>query len=355
MGFERFYEGYNPLFFVMKLSLLIPCYNEEKTVKSCVLSCLSQTRPFDQIVVVNDGSIDKTGEILKSFGRQIKVVNTQANTGNKSRAQEYGLGFITGDVVVMTDADTLLSPNFSEAIETEFKHNQADVVVGYVQSLRHNWLTALREIDYIMGQDIYKKAQSHLNSILVVSGCAAAFKTSLFKKLITFDHDTLTEDLDFTYKAHAHNLAIRHSNKAVVYTQDPNTLHSYINQMRRWIGGGIQNAIKHRRTILTHPKLMFEIVIMYGDSLLFSAVLLSLFFVDVVIVLQFLAGYIALVTVVGIYSFWQRGRSDLLIFIPLFLLLNLLNLYILFEQLIKVMLFRNTNLVWFKPERRAIV
>lgn len=52
-----FLQGVIPLvFFVMKLSLLIPCYNEEKTIRSCVSSCLNQTRKFDQIVVVNDGN-----------------------------------------------------------------------------------------------------------------------------------------------------------------------------------------------------------------------------------------------------------------------------------------------------------
>lgn len=339
----------------MKLSLLIPCYNEERTIGSCILSCLAQSRRFDQIIVVNDGSTDGTADALKLFGKNVKVVNTPKNTGNKSRAQEYGLKFVTGDIVVMTDADTVLTRDFAKEIEIEFKANEADVAVGYVKSQKHNWLTALREIDYIMGQDVYKKAQAHLQSVLVVSGCAAAFKMSLFGKAITFDHDTLTEDLDFTYKAHANKLNVRHTTKAVVYTQDPSTLHSYVNQMRRWIGGGIQNIIKHWRTVFARPKLAFELAVMYGDSLLFLIVLISLFFVGTSAMVYFLLGYVVLVVGVGTYSCVRRKRFDLLAYAPLFLILNLVNLYILLEQFFEIVLFKKTNIVWFKPERRAIV
>ncbi len=72
----------------MKITILIPCHNEEKSIKSTINSCLNQSRTPDEILVVNDGSTDRTGDILASFGNKIKVVNIARATGNKSYAQE---------------------------------------------------------------------------------------------------------------------------------------------------------------------------------------------------------------------------------------------------------------------------
>ncbi|PIR07164.1 MAG: hypothetical protein COV55_01920 [Candidatus Komeilibacteria bacterium CG11_big_fil_rev_8_21_14_0_20_36_20] len=84
----------------MKISLLVPCYNEEKSLEQCIRSCLNQTRKFDQMIFVDDASNDQTPHILAKYYRQIKAVRTPHNTGNKSSAQEFGLAYITGDIFV---------------------------------------------------------------------------------------------------------------------------------------------------------------------------------------------------------------------------------------------------------------
>ena len=96
----------------MKISILIPCHNEEKSIEACVLSCLNQSRPADEIIVVNDGSTDASGEILRKFGEAITVIDIPVATGNKSHAQERRLQDITGDVFIATDGDTILHPDF---------------------------------------------------------------------------------------------------------------------------------------------------------------------------------------------------------------------------------------------------
>ena len=105
----------------MKISILIPCWNEEKSIRACVKSCLKQTRKADEIIVVNDGSIDNSLNILKSFGSKIKIVHQAVCSGNKSYAQEIGLKHVTGDVFICSDADTLLDKHFVERIETHFQ------------------------------------------------------------------------------------------------------------------------------------------------------------------------------------------------------------------------------------------
>lgn len=338
----------------MKISTLIPCYNEEKTIRDCVESCLNQTRKPDQIVVVDDGSTDKSSEILKEFGNKITAVRTPKNTGNKSYAQEYGLKFVTGEILVMTDGDTLLKSNFVELIEKDFEDKNVHAVAGYIISMKCNWLTAVRELDYVIGQDIHKRAQSYINAVLVIPGCGGAFRMKTFKKYISFDHDTLTEDLDFTYKLHKNNFKIKYNKKAIVYTQDPFTIKSYVNQMRRWIGGGWQNLVKHKKVVLSRPGHALEIALMYVEGLVFGTLFFILPAINIFFFARFFLGYIVSATVVGLYGLYRRKRFDLMLYAPIFPFILILNSFIFFEQFIKEVVLRRKNLIWFKPERRAI-
>lgn len=339
----------------MKISVLIPCYNEEKTIDACVDSILAQTRPPDEIIVVNDGSSDRSAEILKSFGRKIRLAHTPHNTGNKSYAQEYGLQFVTGDILVMTDADTLLAPDFLEVIEQDFADPDVHAVAGYIKSIRHNWITACRELDYIVGQDLHKRAQSNINALMVIPGCGGAFRVATFRKHIAFDHDTLTEDLDFTYKLHRKNFRILFNNKAVVYTQDPDTVRSYINQMRRWVGGGWQNIMKHWRIIITRPGHALEVSLIYVEGLIFGSLFFILPLINMFYFVRFFVGYLLMALLVGLYGVFRRRRFDLLIYAPLFPFILILNSCIFFEQFIREVLLRRKNLIWFKPERRDMI
>src|ERR1700722_4510367 len=234
----------------MRITILIPCYNEEKSVRKSAESWVNQTRPADEIIVVDDCSKDRTTEILHDFIREnniknLTVVRTPKNTGNKSHAQEYGMNFVTGDILITTDGDTLLDSHFVENMEKDFEDPEVAAVGGYVRSLKYNWLTACRALDYAVGQNIDKLAQDYINYLFVIPGAAGAFRTDIFKNKLKFDHDVLAEDLDLTYKLHRLGYKIKYDRDAICMTQDPSTFGGYVNQMRRWFGGGWQCFIKH--------------------------------------------------------------------------------------------------------------
>jgi len=123
----------------MKISILIPCHNEEKSIKKCVESCFEQTRRPDEILVVNDGSTDNSLKILESFGERIKIINIPRATGNKSYAQEIGLRLVTDDIFITTDGDTILDKEFVKIIEDDFSaDSRLAAVGGYVKSQKYN-------------------------------------------------------------------------------------------------------------------------------------------------------------------------------------------------------------------------
>jgi len=340
----------------MKLSLLIPCFNEEKSIEACIQSCLQQIRKFDEIIFIDDCSTDGTPNILASYSALNLIITkrTPQNSGNKSTAQEFGLQFVTGDIVVTTDADTLLDSHFAQEIEWSFIHEEVVAVAGHVKSLAYNWLTLCRAFDYSMGQQINKLAQSYLDYIFIMPGAASAFRTEVFRKYVKFDHDTITEDLDFTYKLHEENFKIIYNSKAISYTQDPTTLPNYINQIRRWFGGGWQNLVKHFDIAFSGPVRAFELSLIYTEGLIFSLIILILPIINLIFALWLLLIYLGVTSMFGIWVAWKEKRPALALVAFPYIVLLYVNSYIYLEQFIKVVILNHRNLVWFKPDRVGI-
>lgn len=338
----------------LTISILIPGYNEEKSIAACIDSCINQSRPADEIIIVDDGSTDNTAKILASFGDKITVVTMRKNTGNKSLAQEAGLKHVKTDIFIATDADTLLDYDFVKNIENDFLNDKEIMAVsGLIKSIKHNWLTACREIEYTISQDIHKSAQVYIGTLLVIPGCAGAFRTQVFFDTITFDHDTLTEDLDFTYKYNKKELKIHFNTKAIVYTQDPATLGVYIKQVRRWYGGGWQNIKKHI-DILSRPASMLELLMLYMESFMLASILFIVPFISLEMFGKVVFTLLIYTIVMGIYASIRRRRIDLFIYSPGYLILIFVNSYIFMSELIHEVILRKNNLVWYKPERRTL-
>lgn len=340
----------------MKISIIIPAYNEEETIASCLRSCINQTRKPNHIIVVNDGSTDKTWEIIDSFWKMVKWVHLTKNTWNKSYAQQIAINHVEDDIFIATDADTILDKHFVEEIEKSFKKSKKIVsVCWYVISMKWNWITWCRELDYIMWQDIHKTAQSYINSILVLPWCATWFKTEFFKKRITFDHDTIAEDLDFSYKINNYKKSryIIFNNKAIVYTQDPNTLKAYIHQLKRWQWWGWQNLRKHLPDV-NKFFFIFEISISYIEWLFFSIIVLLLPLINIKVYLNWLILFFCYTTLLWIYWAIKRKRIDLFFYSFLLIILSYINAYVFVTEFYKQIIKNNKSLVWFKPERRNI-
>lgn len=336
----------------IKISILIPCYNEELTIEKCILSCMNQTRRADEIIVVDDFSTDNTLNILRQFEAEglIKVVQTPKNTGNKSFAQEYGLKFITGDIFITTDGDTMLDKNFVKTIEDSMKDESVAAVAGYVKSLKYNWITAARALDYAISQNIDKLAQDYMNFIFVIPGAGGAFRTKIFKEKISFSHDTLTEDLDFTYRLHKMGHKIKYMRNAICYTQDPTTLSGYTNQMRRWFGGGWQNLQKHFGAP-NSVGMALELSLIYIEGLIFSLLMFILPLINLRIAFYLFLAYCAIIICLSIFGSIKEKRPDLLLSIPGYILLKYVNAWVFAEQFFEEIILGKKNLNWFKPDR----
>lgn len=113
----------------MRVSIVIPAYNAETTIKKSVESALNQNFPKEEfeVIVVNDGSTDRTLEVLKSFGSRIRVIS-QENQG-AVKAANRGFGEAKGDYVVKLDADDYFEPSLlKEMARVLDEHPEVDFV-----------------------------------------------------------------------------------------------------------------------------------------------------------------------------------------------------------------------------------
>jgi glycosyltransferase involved in cell wall biosynthesis len=118
-----------------KLSVIIPVYNEEKTIAEVVTLILAVELPglSREIVIVDDGSQDESASIIAEIQRQhadlVKVYTSLINLG-KGAAIRFGLHFTTGDIILIQDADLELNPGEYPHLLAPILYNKADVVYG---------------------------------------------------------------------------------------------------------------------------------------------------------------------------------------------------------------------------------
>jgi cellulose synthase/poly-beta-1,6-N-acetylglucosamine synthase-like glycosyltransferase len=222
-----------------------------------------------------------------------------------------------------------------------------------VESRKNNWITNVREINYLIGQNVYKRAQSYINALFVLIGCGSAFKTKDFRETVTFDHDNITEDLDFTYKLKLSNKKILLRENAIVYTQDPNNLKSYFKQLYRWHSGGWY-CLKKNISILKKPNNALILSLIYLEGLLMGCALLLaplLIFWDIRYFLLFILLTLMITCVSSSYGIFKAKRYNLFFYIPHQYALGLIEQTIFIYTFFKEFIFNKKNLVWYKPDR----
>lgn len=117
----------------MKVSVIVPVHNAEKTLSRCVESILAQSYKNLEVILVNDGSTDRSLEICQSLvNMDNRVVVIDKNRDGVSSARNSGLKATTGDFIQFVDADDTLKPNMTEnLVETMLKTNADVVICGY--------------------------------------------------------------------------------------------------------------------------------------------------------------------------------------------------------------------------------
>jgi cellulose synthase/poly-beta-1,6-N-acetylglucosamine synthase-like glycosyltransferase/peptidoglycan/xylan/chitin deacetylase (PgdA/CDA1 family) len=237
------------------VTVLIPAHNEENVIVQTVTSVLHSDLQDLRIIVVNDGSTDKTGELLDTtFSREPRVrIIHQVNRG-KAAALNVAMSQSDTEIVVTIDADTEIESDAISKLLRHFANPTVGAVAGNVKvGNRSRWLTRWQALEYITSQNMEKRAFDLLNCITVVPGALGAWRKKAIEAAGGITADTVAEDADLTIAIRRLGWRISYDEEAIAWTEAPETAGQLIRQRFRWTFGTLQSFWKHGDTLL-RPK-----------------------------------------------------------------------------------------------------
>jgi cellulose synthase/poly-beta-1,6-N-acetylglucosamine synthase-like glycosyltransferase len=277
------------------VSLVTPAYNEETLIVQSARAFLASDYEPLEVVVVDDGSRDETfARLDEAFdlvplplrGRtaltsapirsvsisrvepRLRVVRKE--NGGRSDAINAGISVARGELVVITDADSLLEPDaITRAIRPFEVHpdtclaagggirvaNGSRIVDGRVVAPGVSWrgVGTTQVLEYLRGFFATRIAWSEMNGLLIISGAFGVFRRDLLVALGGFSRETLGEDMEMTMRIH-HLLRpqwkearVEFVPDAICWTEAPGTMGGLRNQRVRWHAGLLDNLRMHWR------------------------------------------------------------------------------------------------------------
>jgi len=231
-------------------SVIVPAHNEEKVIVSCLKSVLASDYPEFEVLVVDDGSTDRTAMLALSLNDRRVEVLAKPN-GGKATALNYGIERSLTNYIVAIDADTVFTRNTLRNLLRHFQRPEVGAVSGNTRvANRHRLLTKLQALEYVVGFNLDRRMCDLLDCITVVPGAVGAFRKSVLYQVQGFWSDTLAEDTDLTLAIKEQGCTIVYDDAAVAYTETPATLRELLKQRFRWTFGTMQAVWKHRRSLL---------------------------------------------------------------------------------------------------------
>lgn len=178
-----------------KVSVIVPIYNVEKYLEKCINSLLSQTLEDIQIILVNDGSKDNSGNIAKEYEKNNKnrIIYVEKENGGLSDARNYGLKYATSDFIAFLDSDDYIEKNayeemYNKAIKENADYVECDFIWEFPNKIR------------VDKQYPYKNKKEMLSFVRVVAWNKLIKRQLITDNNLEFPKGLRYEDIEFTYK-----------------------------------------------------------------------------------------------------------------------------------------------------------
>jgi poly-beta-1,6-N-acetyl-D-glucosamine synthase len=237
------------------ITIGVPAYNEEKSIRETLESLANLDYPRNklEIIVVNDGSKDKTKEIVEKFISEnkdldIRLIN-QENKG-KGAALNNAIKGCKGVYFGVFDADSKASKDILKNLIKYFDSDEVGAVITAIKV--HNPKTTVEKIqrlEYIFSSFI-RKLMGMIGTLHTTHGVLSLFRKDIIKKLGGFDEHNLTEDFEIAMRLRYHNYEVRMCEEGWCYTTVPKTFRELWVQRVRWFRGFMHNSLKYKEIVL---------------------------------------------------------------------------------------------------------
>lgn len=284
--------------FIPGISILVPAYNEAKTIINNIHSLCLLQYPHFEIVVINDGSSDKTIELLKKefqltateilpcgelLTQKVKKCYVSKNkhqlividkeNGGKADALNCGLNYANYDYFCSIDADVILSEDAIVKLMRPFLENPQEVIAtGGIVRIANNCLMpngkisetklpnklipGLQVVEYVRAFLFGRVGFSIINGLLIISGALGAFSTQHVRRVGGYDTRTVSEDMELIMKLHEYmrkrkkKYSIKFIADPVCWTEVPDNIEDLANQRNRWHRGLCESLWSYKHMFL---------------------------------------------------------------------------------------------------------
>jgi cellulose synthase/poly-beta-1,6-N-acetylglucosamine synthase-like glycosyltransferase len=250
--------GYRP-----NVSVLVACHNEELVVESLVraLAALHYPRSRLEVILVDDGSSDRTGELLDHLTagqRHMRVIHRAPGSGGgKSGALNTAAEVARGEVIVIFDADHIPRRNVVDRLVRHFQDPRVSAVQGrcIVRNSIQSRLARSVAIDYFSGYLVNEYGRQALFELPAYGGANCAVRRSTLDRLGGWNEDSVTEDTDLTLRVVLAGERVRYDVTAVDTEESATTIGRFVKQRYRWARGHQQVWRDYRAAVLRSPHL----------------------------------------------------------------------------------------------------
>jgi cellulose synthase/poly-beta-1,6-N-acetylglucosamine synthase-like glycosyltransferase len=294
--------------------VIVPAYNEKEGIEAAVRSLVA-SRHEVEVVVVDDGSTDGTGDIVEALGLpQVRLVR-QENAG-KPAAINHGVRLARNELVVLVDGDTRFEPETVDILVQPFADPGVGAVSGNAKvGNRHGLLGRWQHIEYVMGFNLDRRLYDVLQCMPTVPGAIGAFRRRALLDVGGVSDDTLAEDTDLTAAVVRAGWKVVYEQGARAWTEAPATWGQLWKQRYRWCYGTLQAMWKHRRAVFERgpsgrfgrrglvAMALFQVLLPLAAPAMDAFLLYGLFFLELRMTLVLWGGFLAAQLLTAAYAF----------------------------------------------------
>jgi len=254
----------NPEAHLLSFSIVVPVKNEERVIDRLLNSLTTMDYPVNkrEIIIVEDGSTDKTNEICLNYAKEhanVKILHKNLSDGKPS-ALNFGLAHAKGDIVAVFDADNVPATNALLAVIDYFEDPKVAAVQGRTASInpRENMLTQFIAYEEAVWCEAYLRGKDVLNLFVHLKGSCQFIRRNVLDQLQGFDEDVLSEDMEISARLVENAYRIRYASDVVALQESPSNLKTLFQQRTRWFRGTMEVAFKYGRLMTKLNRINFD-------------------------------------------------------------------------------------------------
>jgi cellulose synthase/poly-beta-1,6-N-acetylglucosamine synthase-like glycosyltransferase len=268
-----------------RFSIIVPTKDEEKVISRVIESLLNLKYPKDkkEIIIVEDGSKDRTKEICKEYEKkypdQIKLINRN-NSNGKPAALNEGLKYAKGDIIAFFDADNVPESDILLKIAKIFSNNSIVAIQGRTCSINsdQNMLTKIISLEENVWFESFLEGRQSLNLFIPFTGSCQFIKRDILNEIGGFNENSIVEDIELSLRLLKKGYKVYYTPEVISWQETPSKISSLKKQRLRWYRGYMDLFLKNLSFFIKFKKDSID-----AEIVLLGPYMLSLSFISYII------------------------------------------------------------------------